>query len=1020
MDTSERNLEERIEQALLAPRIPARVGKDSVVNETETPYHAHKAISGWEGVVAGGYSKRTSNDYDKQFCLIPDDVLTFIYATQPREWGLYKEQFPGGVEQAKTSFLRRLTQEIRNNGTLHVLRQGMKDRGHHFRLAYFKPANSLNPETEKLYQSNIFSVLRQFYFSAKEDASSKRQSIDLAIFLNGLPIFTAELKNNFKGQNVEDAIEEYRNRNQKEAIFAYGRCLVHFAVDNELVYMTTHLQGKTTRFLPFNCGYNNGAGNPPNWQSFATSYLWECIWSQEVLLDLLHHFIQDVEEVNEKGSKTGKRLLIFPRYHQLETVRRLIADARRHATGQRYLVEHSAGSGKSNTIAWTAHQLSTLHDEQDQPIVDSVIVITDRRILDRQLQSTILQFEQTLGVVENIDKDAQQLKDALDKGKRIIVTTLQKFPVIVDQMSQMQDKRFAVLIDEAHSSQSGDSTGLMKKALTALNLEDAEKEDSVEQEDLEDRIVQEMQRRGNIPNASLFAFTATPKPKTLEIFGDRRDDGKFESFSLYSMRQAIEEGFILDVLQNYTTYRAYWNLLKSVEDDPNYERGRANVLLKAYVERHEATIDKKTAIMLEHFHNHVSHKIKGKAKAMIVTASRLHAVRYYQAVQRYLNAQGYPYKALVAFSGKVEDHGLVYTESGMNGVAESKTAETFKSDEYRILIVANKFQTGFDQPLLHTMYVDKKLGGVNAVQTLSRLNRTAPYKEDTMVLDFANEAEHIQQAFQPYYERTLLSHETDPNLLYDVQAELLGFHFYVEDEVRQFAELYWSAQGTQDKLYAVLRPVRERYIEADLQEQADFRKALNSYIRLYAFLVQILTFSDASLEMLYQFARHLLHYLPVEHHRLPIEIQQNIDLQSYRIQEISTATLTLARGTQEIAPMQSKERYLLAVDEMEPLSKIIEDLNTQFGTDFTEEDKVCLRAIEDRLAMREDLKNSLEVNTQDNAFLTFKEAINEVVQSMVDTNFKFYKHLDGDKAFAAQFLHVMFDRYTKRVAEEQQ
>lgn len=1016
MDTSEKNLEDRIEQTLLAPRAStkAQAGRDRQFKENATPYQLHHAITGWEGVTASGYRKRSSVDYDKALCLIPDDVLNFIYATQPRAWENYKAQYQGDMNMARTRFLQRLTQEINKYGTLYVLRKGIKANGSKFSLAYFKPANSLNPETEKLYAANVFSVLRQFHFSDKD--GRQKDSIDLGIFLNGLPIFTAELKNTFKGQMVEQAIVQYQERDPKEPIFAYGRCLVHFAVDNDYVYMTTHLQGQKTRFLPFNQGYNEGAGNPPNWQGFATSYLWERIWSQDVMLDLIQRFIQEVEEEDDKGRKTGKKSLIFPRYHQLETVRRLITDARLRSTGQHYLIQHSAGSGKSNTIAWTAHQLSTLHDEHDQPIVDSIIVITDRRVLDRQLQGTIRQFEQTLGIVENIDKNAKQLKEALEQGKRIVVTTLQKFPVIVDEMSQMQGKRFAVLIDEAHSSQTGESTGLMKKALTALSLEEAEKEESVEQEDMEDRIVQEIKRRGRIPNASFFAFTATPKQKTLELFGDRRDDGKFEPFSLYSMRQAIEEGFILDVLQNYTTYRAYWNLLKKVEDDPHYERGKANVLLKAYVERHEATIEKKVAIMIEHFHTHVAHKINGKAKAMIVTASRLHAVRYYHAVRRYLEEKGYPYKALVAFSGKVTDYGLSYEENRLNGFPESHTAENFKKDEYRLLIVANKFQTGFDQPLLHTMYVDKKLGGVNAVQTLSRLNRTAPGKEDTIVLDFANEAEHIQKAFQPYYEKTLLSHETDPNLLYDVQAQLLGFSFYTEDEVDQFAHFFWNPQSTQDKLYAVLRPIRERYEEADKQEQADFRKALNNYIRLYAFLAQVLTFTDVSLEKLYQFARHLLRYLPVEHHRLPIEVQQNIDLQSYRLQKTSQNNLVLERGTKEIEPMQTKERLSLATDEIEPLSKIIRDLNSQFGTDFSEEDKVCLQAIEDRLSMRDDLKDSLRVNVPENVRLTFNNAVTDVLQSMVETNFKFYKHVNDDEVFAEHFLNALFERYIQRSA----
>lgn len=1018
MDTSERNLEDLIEQALLTaePAQTTKGNKGSQTRERSTSIHSYETVTAWEGISAGGYRKRTSAEYDEHLCLIAEDVFTFLYTTQPQEWERFVTQFQGRSDEARSRFLQRLNSEIRLRGTIDVLRRGVKANGCHFYLAYFKPANKLNPELDTLYKGNIFSVVRQFRYSVNRHAEGKKQdcsSIDLALFLNGLPIFTAELKNDFKAQTVEDAIEQYKKRDSKEPIFAYGRCLAHFAVDPNYVYMTTHVQGEKTHFLPFNQGNNGGSGNPPNWKSFAAAYLWERIWAREVVLDLVQRFIQEIEEEDDKGRKTGKKYLIFPRYHQLEAVRRLIAHARLYHSGQRYLIQHSAGSGKSNTIAWTAHQLSNLHNEHDERVFDSIIVITDRRILDRQLQRTLRQFEQTRGIVENIDKHARQLKDALEDGKTIVVTTLQKFPFIVNEIGTMQGKRFAVLIDEAHSSQTGESSSLMKKALTALSLEEAEKEEGQEEEDLEDRIVQEMKRRGRVPNASFFAFTATPKQKTLELFGSKRTDGKFEPFSLYTMRQAIEEHYILDVLQNYTTYRAYWNLLKKIKEDPHYDRHKAAVLLKSYVERHEQTIAKKAEFIVEHFHNQVSWRIQNKAKAMIVTASRLHAVRYCQAIRRYLEEKGYPYKALVAFSGKVLDGAITYEESRMNGIPESQTAETFKKDEFRILIVANKFQTGFDQPLLHTMYVDKKLGGVNAVQTLSRLNRIHTRKEDTMVLDFANEAEHIQQAFQPYYEKTLLAEETDPNLLYDIQRALSEFGFYANDDIEKFTVVYYSKM-TQDKLHAVLAPVVDRYKEAEEQEQADFRKTLTDYIRLYAFLAQIITFVDTDLEKLYNFARHLLQKLPVKRHYLPTEVQQNIDLQSYRVLQTSQGKIPLEHGNKELQPMQTKDRAFLSTEEMEPLSKIIADLNTAFGTDFNEEDKVCILAIEERLSMREDLKNSLRVNQPENARLTFNLVVNEVLQDMVDTHFKFYKHVNDDQGFANAFLNYLFERYQEK------
>lgn len=708
----------------------------------------------------------------------------------------------------RARLLQRLAHEVGSRGTLDVLRSGIKVDGVKFQLAYFPPSSGLNPALQTLYEANIFSVARQLHFSQKNE-----KSLDMALFLNGLPLFTAELKNPFKGQNVEHAISQYRqDRDPREPLFAFGRCLAHFAVDPDLVYLTTQLQGVKTAFLPFNKGHNLGAGNPPSWQGFATAYLWEQVWARQSVLNLIQHFIQIIEEEDDKGQKTGKRSLLFPRYHQLDSVRRLIADAREHGAGQRYLIQHSAGSGKSNSIAWLAHQLSVLHDAQDRRVFDSIIVITDRRVLDHQLQRTVRQFQQTLGVVENIDKTSKQLKEALEEGKTIIVTTLQKFPVIARQMGELPGKRFAVIIDEAHSSQTGESTKSLKSVLSVKTLEEAEAEERGEDEDdLEDRIAEEMRQRGRMPNVSFFAFTATPKAKTLELFGVRREDGGYDPFSLYSMRQAIEEGFILDVLQNYTTYTSYWSLLKKIEDDPRYDRKKATYLLTSFVNLSNHATEKKVALMVEHFHSQSAHRIGGKAKAMIVTRSRLSAVRYKLALDRYLKEHGYPYKALVAFSGTVKDGVLEFTEAGMNHLAESQTAETFKRDEYRFLIVANKFQTGFDQPLLHTMYVDKKLGGVHAVQTLSRLNRVYPGKEETMVLDFANEAEEIELGFKPYYERTRLSEGTDPNLLYDYQNALSSFDFYTDAEVNQFAAIAFGPNDQQDKLHAVLAPVVEPF-----------------------------------------------------------------------------------------------------------------------------------------------------------------------------------------------------------------
>ena len=1008
MDISEKNLEDTIEQVLLSsPSPPAVQSTPQGIHLPSPLYGPGTSNLTSDNVAPGGYCKHVSEEYDKALCLIPEDVLNFIYATQPKEWDKFKKQHEG---DARTPFLQRLASELRARGTLHVLRKGIKANGCRFQLVYFIPSSGLNYDLLNLYGANLFSEIRQLHYSEKNN-----NSLDLVLFLNGLPIFTAELKNPFTGQNAEDAVKQYRvKRDPREPLFAFGRCLVHFAVDPELVYMTSHLEGQSTRFLPFNKGNKGGAGNPPSWKGFATAYLWESIWARNSVLNLLQHFIQEIEEQDDKGRKTGKKNLIFPRYHQLDAVRRLVVDAREKGPGQRYLIQHSAGSGKSNSISWLAHQLSVLHDSMDRRVFDSIIVITDRRVLDKQLQQTVQQFEQTLGVVENIDKTSGQLKDALEGGKTIIVTTLQKFPVIVDQMESLKGNRFAVIIDEAHSSQSGESTKSLKTVLTIGNLDDVDTEESEEGEDLEDRIADVMKKRGRLPNVSYFAFTATPKPKTLELFGTRRSDGRYEAFSLYSMRQAIDEHFILDVLENYTTYKTYWSLLKKIETDPHYDRTKATLLLKSFVDRHEQTIAKKVAIMIEHFAGQVAHQIDGKAKAMIVTRSRLHAVRYKHAVDRYLKEHGYPYKVLVAFSGTVHDKGIDYTESNMNGFSETKTPEIFKQEPYRILIVANKFQTGFDQPLLHTMYVDKKLGGVHAVQTLSRLNRTYPGKNETMVLDFANEAEEIEKAFAPYYEKTLLSEVTDPNLLYDLQTKLSGFHFYSEEDVNRFATIYFDSKATQDKLYAALTPVVDRYKEALDEEKADFKGHLTDYVRLYAFLSQIITFVDTDLEKLYAFGRLLLRKLPASLERLPLEIQQNIDIESYRIKQTSKGPIPLPRGEKELNPIGPKEIYTPGHDELEPLSQILRDLNEHFGTDFTEEDKLCLVEIEQRLAYNTALEASVRVNPPENARLTFDLVVNDLLQDMIDGHFKFYKHVNDDPDFARTLLDLLFERYLGR------
>ena len=902
----------------------------------------------------------------------------------------------------KPRFLGRLSREIARRGALDVLRNGVKDSGCKFRLAYFRPASGLNEESQRLHAANLFAVVRQLRFSEQGE-----QNLDLALFLNGIPIFTAELKKpaHRPGRRGRDPAVPQRPGPARAALVlrALPRPLrggPGTGVRND------RTRRAEDRFLPFNQGRFGGAGNPPvppTRAGFPTDYLWERIWARDSVLDLVRQFIHEVEVEDDRGRKTGKRFLIFPRYQQLDCVRRLVGHARDHGAGERYLIQHSAGSGKSFTIAWLAHRLSVLHDRDDRRVFDSVVVVTDRRVLDRQLQSTIRQFEQTLGVVENIEHTSRQLREALEAGRTIIVTTLQKFPVIAEQIGQLPGKRFAVIVDEAHSSQSGESTKSLKAVLAAGSMEEAEREEAgaeTPEEEIEDRVLEEIRSRGRQPNLSTFAFTATPKPKTLELFGRKRPDGKFEPFHRYTMRQAIEEGFILDVLASYATYKAYWRLLKKIEDDPRYDKRKAEHLLKSFVELHPHAIGEKIAVCVEHFAARVAAEIGGRAKAMIVTRSRLHAVRTRIALDSYLAEKGHPWKALVAFSGTVKDGGESYTESGMNSagqdrvISDRQTAAEFEKPVYRFLVVASKFQTGFDQPLLHTMYVDKKLGGVNAVQTLSRLNRTHPGKQGTMVLDFANEADEIKKAFEPYYETTLLSEETDPNLLYEVQDRLLDFGVFTADDVGSFARVYFDPKTTQDRLYAALEPARRRFADLDPDESGDFRGQLTDYVRLYSFLSQVLTFADPDLEKLYVFARHLRRLLPAGSEELPREVQQNIDMESFRIQQTSRGRVALERQGWPLEPAGSKPRGGGAGEKLETLSRIIEALNDRFGLNLGPEHRVTPLSPSARPSTpTPGLDASARVNTRENVRLTFDPKVEDKIQEIVETNFDLYKRI---------------------------
>jgi len=994
IDISEKNFEGSIENTLLSSEI------------TNPPYKTRETdVTG--DYLPGGFKKRATEDYDKNLCLIPEDVIDFIKITQPKEWQNLHKSYSGDLKQ---HFLEHLAKEIRLHGTLHILRNGIKDFGVKFQLVFFPPASQLNPAIQHQYKGNVFTIVRQIKYSQKNE-----KSLDLTMFLNGLPLFTAELKNPLTGQNITHAIQQYKqDRDPREPLFLFRCCLAHFAIDPDLVYFTTKLEGTGTRFIPFNKGKNKGAGNPPVYDKFSTAYLWENIWARDSLLNLIQFFIQEYEEEDDEGKKTGEIKLIFPRFHQLDCVRKLLTHARKKGTGQRYLVQHSAGSGKSNSIAWLAHQLSVLHDEKDKAIFDSVIVITDRRVLDKQLQYTVSQFEHIRGTVENIDTTSRKLKKALEDGKKIIVTTLQKFPVISGEIRSLSGQHFAIIIDEAHSSQSGEASRHLNSVLSTSNLDEAEKADDKLEEDLEDKIIKEIKKRGHLPNASYFAFTATPKRQTLQLFGTKQQNGSYATFSLYCMRQAIEEGFILDVLKNYTTYRTYWNLLKRIQDDPRYDKSKATRLLLNFVDLHEQTINKKVEIMLEHFYSEVYKRINQQAKAMIVTRSRLHAVRYKHAVDDYIKKMNYPFKALVAFSGTVRDGGIDYTESNMNGFAENQTAKTFKKNENRILIVAEKFQTGFDQPLLHTMYVDKKLKGLHAVQTLSRLNRIyPPHKAETFVLDFANEAADIQKAFEPYYETTLLSEGLDPNLLYDLQIQIEGFQFFTKADVNRFAEIYYGDESHQAQFHAILQPAIDAYSVAAEEEQVKFRGSLADFNRLYAFLAQVLPFQDPDLEKLYRFGALLIRKLPIKREHLPLEIMEAIDLGSLRVQETGEGSIDLSRGKGELNPENPLSMANLPMPDFEALSLIINELNKRFGTDFTEDDRLVIHQLERQLEENPNLEASLRANANnpENAKLTFAHELNDLLQTWIEKNFKFYKQYADNPEFAESLSDMLFERF---------
>lgn len=965
------------------------------------------------------YELRENDSYDNVNCVDTDLLFQFLEATQPKALEKLK-RYHKDLHQQK--IIKRLNDQIKQKGVIEVLRKGIIDgfTDTKLRLFYDKPVSDYNKKANEQYAANIFSVMRQVYFSPKN-----KKSLDLVLFINGLPIISFELKNELTKQNVQHAIRQYKtDRDPKEELFRFGRLVVNLAVDSEEVWMCTELKKDNSYFLPFNKGYNNGAGNPPK-DGIRTDYLWKEILTKDSLTNILQSYTQIITEEKEYLDKKGKKRikkekkLIFPRFHQLDVVRRLLKDTQEKGAGKKYLIQHSAGSGKSNSISWLAHQLVGLHNKQGiDTIFDTVIVITDRRILDKQIRENIKQYQQVKGVVQAITEGSKQLKLALEEGKKIIITTIQKFPRIVEEIGDLPGNNFGIIIDEAHSSLSGQMARKLNETLSKVTGEEELQEDLKNYDENEsnevtgeDLIRAMIKARKLLPNASYFAFTATPKNKTLELFGLPYQEGhltKFRAFHLYSMKQAIEEGFIKDVLQNYTTYQSYYALLKKIEDDPEYDKKKAQKKLKRYVESHEHAIKKKAALMIDHFMESIirQRKMGGKAKAMMVTSSRKNAVKYKKAFDKYLKSINSPYKAIVAFSGEVRGQ----TETSLNGFPGSNIPSEFEKNEYRFLLVANKFQTGFDQPLLHTMFVDKKLGGVNAVQTLSRLNRSHPLKKDTFVLDFANTAEEIEKSFKPYFESTILGEATDPNKLFDLQDALDNYQVYTREQVEEFSNSI-LANVSVDQLHALLDKSSDIF-RNDLEEeqQADFRAKVKTYVRLYIFLSQIVAFENAYLERLYIFLNHLQNKLGGDTAvDLAKGILDNIDMDSYRLQLESTTHVVLEQGG-ELKPIPTEMRGGLDEPEIERLSNILQTFNDQYGTEFEDADKVRQMAenIAKDVAKSDELINSIKYSDEQNARITSDKIVGEELLKHITTNFDLYKLYSDNKEFKEDFSAMMF------------
>ena len=951
----------------------------------------------FDSLLMDGWLPSESNDYDQGACLDLAHLAAFLASTQPDTGSALSSDQD---TPTRRQFLARLKSQIDSRGIIDVLRKGIQHQQHSITLFYGSPSPG-NTQAAEFHRLNRFSVTRQLRYSN----DNKQLALDLAIFINGLPIATMELKNSLTKQTAADAVEQYRNtRNPRDHLFRNGRCAVHFAVDDQEVRFCTKLAGKQSEFLPFNKGVNNGAGNPVNPDGLKTSYLWQEILNPVSLTDIIENYAQRVGTIQ-----------IWPRYHQLDLVRRVLADVRTSGAGQKYLVQHSAGSGKSNSIAWLARQLIESRTD-GKPTFDSIIVITDRRVLDTQINTTIQEFTQVASTLGHAETSGD-LRRLIEEGKKIIISTVQKFPFILDGIGSLQaTSTFAIIIDEAHSSQGGRTTRAMNRALGDSSAQD-EDEDT-----FEDQINQVMESRKMLTNASYFAFTATPKNKTLELFGmvDPQPDGtvKHLAFHNYTMKQATQEGFIMDVLSTYTPIRSYFNVVKNIEDDPEFDAKRAQRKLRRYVENHDYAISTKAEIIVEHFHDSVfmPQKMGGQARAMLVTDGVDLAINYYNTIKEMLNQRQSPYKALVAFSGNREIDGASVSEAQLNGFPDRRTAAEFKKDPYRILICADKFQTGYDEPLLHTMYVDKTLSGIKAVQTLSRLNRSHPKKSDTFVLDFKNSTEVIQESFADYYQTTILSDETDPNKLHDLKAGLDQPQVYSQDEIDLVVQRYLNGED-RATLDPLLDSCVERYLAMDEDHQVSFKGSAKSFTRLYAFLSQILPYSNAGWEKLSIFLNLLIPKLPApQEDDLSLGILESVDMESYRAEKQATTHIVLADEDAEIDPIQAERSGGIQEPLLEPLSLILDEFNKRWGDFFSdpEQAKELIKAMPEKVNKDTAYQNAKMYSDQQNAQVEHDAALKRQVVAMLRGNTEFYKKYTEDPDFQ-EWLNTEMFRETYKV-----